>query len=284
MSTQISWMLLLFGRVLLGGLFVLGGLRHFFALDPLTQVIRARGVPMPRLAIIGGLLIAAARASAMGKRDVDGNPRLLSRQASRYGRAYANLQGTGISTLIRATTLFARRQARLSDDLVLVVKRRTSYDRNEPPQFEWAEGLLDHRPSVDLGVEFWGSSLATFAWASQDHDHKARLDLDFVRVAERHSDRELWRCSFHREGEREIMGSRVDEDEPTFSSAPLTPQERRLLRCATPRFGEYAELVEQILTLIRHASSWVDTQKGADLAEYLKSSGDSWRAGRDSNP
>lgn len=45
MDTQIS---------LLGGLFVVGGVRHLFVLDPLTEVIRKRGVPMPRLVLLAG--------------------------------------------------------------------------------------------------------------------------------------------------------------------------------------------------------------------------------------
>jgi putative oxidoreductase len=48
--------LLIIGRVLLGGLFVLGGVRHFGDLDPLTEAIRARGVPLPRASLIGASL------------------------------------------------------------------------------------------------------------------------------------------------------------------------------------------------------------------------------------
>jgi putative oxidoreductase len=51
--------LLIIGRVLLGGLFVLGGVRHFGDLDPLTEAIRARGVPLPRASLIGASLFQA---------------------------------------------------------------------------------------------------------------------------------------------------------------------------------------------------------------------------------
>jgi putative oxidoreductase len=44
------------GRILLGGLFVLGGIRHFAELDPLTQALRGRGVPLPRAALIAASL------------------------------------------------------------------------------------------------------------------------------------------------------------------------------------------------------------------------------------
>jgi putative oxidoreductase len=40
------------GRVLLGGLYVIGGVRHFGELDSLTEACRARGVPAPRLSLI----------------------------------------------------------------------------------------------------------------------------------------------------------------------------------------------------------------------------------------
>ena len=45
--------LIIIGRVLLGGLFVIGGVRHFGELDPLTEACRARHVPMPRASLIG---------------------------------------------------------------------------------------------------------------------------------------------------------------------------------------------------------------------------------------
>jgi len=51
-----SDVLVIFGRVLLGGLFVLGGVRHFGELGPLTEAVRARGVPLPRASLIGASL------------------------------------------------------------------------------------------------------------------------------------------------------------------------------------------------------------------------------------
>jgi putative oxidoreductase len=48
--------LLTIGRLLLGGLFVFGGIRHFGELDQLTEILRARGVPWPRIALIGASL------------------------------------------------------------------------------------------------------------------------------------------------------------------------------------------------------------------------------------
>ncbi len=54
MLTTLSPVLLFGGRVLLGGLFVYGGVHHFFIMPPLTGMIAARGVPAPRLVLIAG--------------------------------------------------------------------------------------------------------------------------------------------------------------------------------------------------------------------------------------
>jgi putative oxidoreductase len=51
--------LTLVGRVLLGGLYVVGGIHHFFALPGITAALAARGVPMARAALIGASLFQA---------------------------------------------------------------------------------------------------------------------------------------------------------------------------------------------------------------------------------
>ena len=44
--------LLVLGRILLGGLFVAGGLKHFFSARTIVlEMMTARGVPMPRLVL-----------------------------------------------------------------------------------------------------------------------------------------------------------------------------------------------------------------------------------------
>jgi putative oxidoreductase len=50
-SQPILWFI---GRLLLGGLFVVGGVQHFFALPGITQAIAARGVPAARLVLVVG--------------------------------------------------------------------------------------------------------------------------------------------------------------------------------------------------------------------------------------
>jgi putative oxidoreductase len=61
-------MLAAFGQVLLGSLFVIGGLRHIPILDALTAMVGARGLPFPRAAIIAATLfeIAAGTLLALG--------------------------------------------------------------------------------------------------------------------------------------------------------------------------------------------------------------------------
>jgi len=42
------------GRLLLGGLFIVAGIRHFFVFGGVAQVIAGRGVPLPRLVLFFG--------------------------------------------------------------------------------------------------------------------------------------------------------------------------------------------------------------------------------------
>ncbi len=46
--------LFVLGRVLLGGLFLFAGIRHFFLIEPLSGMLASRNVPAPRLALIAG--------------------------------------------------------------------------------------------------------------------------------------------------------------------------------------------------------------------------------------
>lgn len=54
MNFEISQVLLILGRLLLGGLFVYGGVHHMFAIPAITQAMAARGVPAPRLVLLVG--------------------------------------------------------------------------------------------------------------------------------------------------------------------------------------------------------------------------------------
>lgn len=57
---ELDAVLTLAGRILLGSLFVIGGLRHFPILDVLAAMVGARGVPFPKAAIIAATLFEIA--------------------------------------------------------------------------------------------------------------------------------------------------------------------------------------------------------------------------------
>jgi putative oxidoreductase len=50
-TSEILWRL---GRFLLGGLFVAGGIRHFFIIPDLAEMMKTRGVPFPKQVLIAG--------------------------------------------------------------------------------------------------------------------------------------------------------------------------------------------------------------------------------------
>jgi len=50
-----AFVMLVLGRLLLGGLYVAGGIHHFFVIVPLTDAIEARGVPFAK-----GVLLSAS--------------------------------------------------------------------------------------------------------------------------------------------------------------------------------------------------------------------------------
>jgi len=54
MQTETQAILWFVGRLLLGGLFVVAGIRHFFILPPVTQAIAARGIPAAILVLLSG--------------------------------------------------------------------------------------------------------------------------------------------------------------------------------------------------------------------------------------
>jgi putative oxidoreductase len=54
MSVETAEVLRVIGRLLLGGLFVAGGIRDFFILPVLTQVMSTRGVPARALCSSSG--------------------------------------------------------------------------------------------------------------------------------------------------------------------------------------------------------------------------------------
>ncbi|PDS75596.1 DoxX family protein [Rhizobium sp. L43] len=49
-----AFMMLVLGRLLLGGLYVAGGIHHFFVIVPLTDAIEARGIPFAKWVLLSG--------------------------------------------------------------------------------------------------------------------------------------------------------------------------------------------------------------------------------------
>ncbi|MBX5171474.1 DoxX family protein [Rhizobium sp. NZLR1b] len=47
-------MMIVLGRLLLGGIYVAGGIHHFFVIVPLTDAIEARGVPLAKSVLLSG--------------------------------------------------------------------------------------------------------------------------------------------------------------------------------------------------------------------------------------
>lgn len=54
MPAELSDLPLILGRLLLGGLFVFGGVQHYFIAPMLVQVMTARGIPAPKLVLAMG--------------------------------------------------------------------------------------------------------------------------------------------------------------------------------------------------------------------------------------
>ncbi|MBP2558787.1 putative oxidoreductase [Neorhizobium galegae] len=51
--------LMVFGRMLIGGIFVVAGVRHLFILPTVTAPMAARGIPRPRQVLITGSIFEA---------------------------------------------------------------------------------------------------------------------------------------------------------------------------------------------------------------------------------
>lgn len=65
MAIELESVLWIVGRLLLGGLFVVGGIHHFFGLDGLTQFMASRGVPAAKLVLIVGSVFQALAGLAL---------------------------------------------------------------------------------------------------------------------------------------------------------------------------------------------------------------------------
>jgi putative oxidoreductase len=57
MTPELAHWMIVAGRVLMGGFYVVAGVDHFLALGQLTKLIAVRNVPAPRLVLIAGSLV-----------------------------------------------------------------------------------------------------------------------------------------------------------------------------------------------------------------------------------
>jgi putative oxidoreductase len=57
MTPDVTHSMIVAGRILMGGFYVIAGVHHFYLLDPLTKMIAARGVPAPGSVLILGSLL-----------------------------------------------------------------------------------------------------------------------------------------------------------------------------------------------------------------------------------
>jgi putative oxidoreductase len=59
MSGELADIVLVVGRLLLGGIFVFGGIEHYFVAKPVLAIMARRGVPMPLFVLIVGSVFEA---------------------------------------------------------------------------------------------------------------------------------------------------------------------------------------------------------------------------------
>ncbi|MGH8028209.1 MAG: DoxX family protein [Pseudoxanthomonas sp.] len=65
MPTESQAILWFVGRLLLGGLFVVGGFHHFFILPGITEALKARGIPAAKLVLLSGTVFQISAGLAL---------------------------------------------------------------------------------------------------------------------------------------------------------------------------------------------------------------------------
>jgi hypothetical protein len=141
--------------------------------------------------------------------------------------------------------------ARLPDGLLVVLRRLTHWDRNDPERPTYLPG---RGPSVSIYVEVYGSTHCAQARVSRRpyHDKDGSIDFFSIDVFRWPNRSNVWLCYLNEdEGERAVYDSRTDKRGRTV--APLTDAERSLLNCPLPGVGEYVEISERLRSLLRLA-------------------------------
>ncbi|AIC28849.1 hypothetical protein IE4803_CH03841 [Rhizobium etli bv. phaseoli str. IE4803] len=60
MQDDLAFLILILGRLLLGGFFVAAGIHHFFVIVPITDAIEARGIPFAKWVLLSGSVFQIA--------------------------------------------------------------------------------------------------------------------------------------------------------------------------------------------------------------------------------
>jgi hypothetical protein len=140
--------------------------------------------------------------------------------------------------------------ARLPNGMLLLVMRK-GLDRESPFDQGHEPG---YRPSISFLIELFASSHAAQLNAKEYSDDENLIELWSVRVFGQYPRRDVWQYQPNlRENTRGIHDHRAGAGEKVYSSMPLPPAERDLVECPMPGFGEYAELVRHIMSLLQCA-------------------------------
>jgi hypothetical protein len=130
---------------------------------------------------------------------------------------------------------------RLPDGQLLLINR-IGWDRNDPEILKYSP---DYRPSPWFVIAFCRPSRIFRVCAWQDKEDASLINLWSMSAPE-------WQYyASLKDSERIIHDYRSGETD--YSNIPLAAAERDLVRCPMPPFGEYAELVARIRSLLRYA-------------------------------
>jgi len=136
--------------------------------------------------------------------------------------------------------------ARLPDDLLVLIRRTTSWDRHAPQQFP-----LQRRPSEPgIHISLHGRSHVAAASISRVDDSRDVMELHSFSIHKEAWSDEIWDCSLNFESDTRSV-SDYRSGECVSNETTITTTERELARCPVPAFGEYAGLAEQFRSLLR---------------------------------
>jgi hypothetical protein len=136
--------------------------------------------------------------------------------------------------------------ARLPDDLLVLIRRTTSWDRHSPQQSEFP-----NNPSEpDIHISLHGHSHVAAASTSRLDDSPDVRKLYSFSVHNQAWSHEIWDCFMNLKANTRSV-SDYRSGERVLKETTITTTERELVICPVPAFGEYAEIVEQFRTLLR---------------------------------